>query len=329
MIKYQSMELLNIYLKSQVHKVLFSDINSNMLSHCYLISSNDELLLNEYAFFMAKEIYCLNNSKPCNECNNCLKISHSNMVDLCVYPRDDKNLNVDEINAIVSDCYIRPIENDYKVYILKNFDLCTVQAQNKILKTLEEPPANVVFILTCSNPNMILPTITSRAKKISESPCDKEVVCNYLKYNNIQNAEIVASISGGNLGLAMKIASSNSAEDIVNLVFDVLEGLKSSADILKYSSQIIALKKEIKFFLDVLIMVLRDVSVVGSSIMLNFEQKSNVIQRLSKIYTSAMVERIVKSVSLIYNKMEFNCNIVGAIDKLLLDILEVKFLCQK
>ena len=115
------MELIDIYLKSQIHKVISSDIDSNMLSHCYMLSCADEYMLNEYAFFVAKEIYCLNDTKPCNVCNNCMKISHSNMVDLCLYPREEKSLNVEEINSVVSDCYIRPIESVYKVYILRNF----------------------------------------------------------------------------------------------------------------------------------------------------------------------------------------------------------------
>ena len=141
------MELLDIYLSSQIHRTISKDLSSVMLNHCYLLSSADEFLINNFAYFVAKEICCVGDSKPCNTCINCNKIEHGNMVDLCVYPKDDKNLMVEDINNIVTDCYITPVENHFKIYILKNFDLCTVQAQNKILKTLEEPPKNVIFIL--------------------------------------------------------------------------------------------------------------------------------------------------------------------------------------
>ena len=69
-------------LPTQTHKMISSDLTTNMLNHCYLLSSSDDTLLNAYAMFMAKEILCLDVNKPCDKCVNCEKINHSNMVDL-------------------------------------------------------------------------------------------------------------------------------------------------------------------------------------------------------------------------------------------------------
>ena len=113
------MELLEIYLQSQTHKIISQDISSGMLNHAYLINSKDEYILSVFSRFVAKEIFCLNDNAPCDNCVSCDKVNHSNMVDLIIYPKTDKNLMVDDINEIVNDCYIRPMDANYKVYILQ------------------------------------------------------------------------------------------------------------------------------------------------------------------------------------------------------------------
>ena len=232
------MELLDIYLQSLTHKIVSQDIKSNMLNHCYMINTKDEYYLDTLAHFMAKEIFCLSDHAPCDQCVSCDKVSHSNMVDLLIYPKGDKSLMVEDINEIVSDCYIRPMDSKYKVYILKNFDLCTTQAQNKILKTLEEPPMNVVFILTCTNSSGVLPTIASRSKKINETELSQEIIQKYLIDLNIKNASLIASMSDGSLAIANTLSHNPASVDIVDIVFDVLQNLKSSTDILRFSSKI-------------------------------------------------------------------------------------------
>ena len=159
------MELKHIYLKSQLHRVVLGDLKAGMLSHCYLLSGADEIVVNTFARLVAKEIFCVSKNGICDECLNCKKVSHNNMVDLITYPKGDKGLVVDDINEIVSDAFVRPVEAEYKIYILKNFDDATIQAQNKILKTLEEPPKNIIFILTTTNIDLVLPTILSGQKK--------------------------------------------------------------------------------------------------------------------------------------------------------------------
>lgn len=323
------MDILDIYLKSQTHKTLLSDIQSGMLSHAYLLECSDSFILENYVYLMAKEICCIGENTPCNTCINCQKIDHSNMVDLAIYPKSDKGIVVDDINEIVVDAYIRPIENEYKIYILNNFDLATTQAQNKILKTLEEPPYNVVFILSCSNSSLVLPTIISRTKRICEPLLDISVVDEYLSGLKIADSSTIASISGGNISIANKLTKGGEAKKIVDLAVETLVGLKSSADLLSYSSRILALKKDIPFFIDTLISIFRDSLVVGSNGDIKFKAYSSQISQISLIYSSSAIFKIVEKLIEIHNKLEFNCNINGIVDKMLLDILEVRFLCQK
>lgn len=324
------MEIIDIFLNSNVHKMINSDLNANMLNHCYLLSSNDDVLRNTYPLLLAKNILCLDNKKPCNKCINCEKINHSNMVDVKVFPEDkEKSLVVEDISKIVSDCYVRPLDCNYKIYILNNFDDCTIQGQNKILKTLEEPPQNVIFILTCSNINNVLPTILSRSKKIVLNLLDIDIVEKYLLDMKVNNSDIIAGMSQGNLSHALKLIKNNNVIEIINLIYDILLNLKTSSDILKYSSRVIALKKDIEFFIETFMTILRDMIVYKNNSAIAFRNYRQNYELLSKIYSNKMIEIISHKLCDIKSKIEFNCNIMGVVDKFLLDVLEVKFLWQK
>ena len=322
------MEIIDLYLQSQAHKIISLDRSRDMLSHAYMLECSDRFLLQHYALCMAQEIFCLSEKTPCCTCNNCNKVAHSNMVDLKIFPRD-KSIVVDDINAIVDDAYQRPMDSDYKVYILNNFDEATTQAQNKILKTLEEPPHNVVFILTCVSSSAVLPTISSRVKSIAENLLNNTLATEYLKSTGVKNAESLVKVTGGNISTALKLTGSVDADKIIDLVFRTLSNLKTSADIIRFSSQITALKKDFSYFLDTMIIVLRDITVSGCKSLVNMQDRLSEIVALAQVYSPVAVEKIVTKLNEIYAKLEFNCNINGVVDQMLLDILEVKFLCQK
>lgn len=320
------MELISIYKKSQLHKIISSDISAGMLSHCYLLSGMDSEVINSFAYLVIQEIFCLSDNAPCDNCINCNKISHSNMVDVITYPKGDKGLMVDDINEIVSDCFIRPVESKYKVYVLKNFDECTIQAQNKILKTLEEPPQNVIFILTATSVGLVLPTILSRSKKIDIPLLGREEIVEILSKEGIVNAGDLASISGFNLGVAQTLAKSKEASGFTDLAFDVLMGLNTSSDVLRYSSRIVALKKNVPLFLNLIVSVLRDILVEGKY--RNFGGRDRDFEVLKSRYSAKAVNKIEEHISTMFLRLEFNANINGLIDEFLLKILEVRFLCQ-
>ena len=323
------MELIELYQKSETHKVLSLDLKEKMLNHAYLINSKDDVLLQALGFFAVKEIFCESGNKPCDKCTNCQKIEHSNMVDLEIYPKDNASLVVDDILNIVQSAYVKPMESEYKVFLLNNFDECTVQGQNKILKTIEEPPQNVIFILTAKNMGLVLPTILSRSKKIVERNLPNEIVEKFLIDRKVDNAKLISSMSSGNLGTAIKIAENKDSVSIINLCISLLQKLNSSKDILLYSSRILQLKKDIPFFFDTLITMLRDISIFGKEGNVYFQNFQNDYEALSKIYNSRMIEKIMKEINQVYEKIEANCNMTAVVDQLLLKILEVKFLWQK
>jgi len=322
------MELKEIYLQSQSHRIISLDKTRGMLSHAYLLECADTFILDEFVMFIAQDIFCISSECPCGQCNSCLKVEHSNMVDLKIYPRDSKNVMVEDINEIVTDTYQRPMDSTQKVYVIRDFDKATIQAQNKILKTIEEPPVNVIFILTCSNIGHVLPTIKSRVKELIEPLLDIKVVEEYLQSKGIKNAQNISAMSAGKISTALKLASDETSNEIVKLVIETLSGLRSSADILKFSSKILSLKKNFPFFVDTMLLVIRDIIVVSTNAnFINFKSYRKEIENLAGIYSIPVLANIKTKLCEIYNKLEFNCNMTAVVDKLLLDILEVKFLC--
>lgn len=140
------------------------------LSHAYIVSSASETARSELTKQLAAEMLCSGSGeKPCGSCRNCKKVSADVHPDLTVIKRlvDDKGgrkreILVDQIRNISADAYILPNEAQSKVYIIEDADTMNMNAQNAALKLLEEPPANVYFILSAANPGKLLPTVRSR-----------------------------------------------------------------------------------------------------------------------------------------------------------------------
>ena len=174
---------------------------------------------------------------------------------------------------------------------------------------------------------MVLSTICSRAKKIDINLLDTEIIENYLKGLKCENAELVSNMAGGSLSTALKLAKNKDAENIVNLVFELLKDLNTSGDVLKFSSKILSFKKDIHFFLNTLISILRDIAASGANV--SFKNRKRELDALATRYSAEAVNQIVNVVVEIFERLEFNGNLNGLIDYLLLKILEVRFLCQK
>ena len=91
-----------------------------------------------------------------------LKIEEGIDLDVKSYPKNGEKLLVSDANEMVSEAYVKPVNLPYKIFLINNFDISTAEAQNKLLKVLEEPPQNVYFIISVKNEEKVLPTIKSR-----------------------------------------------------------------------------------------------------------------------------------------------------------------------
>ena len=128
------------------HREKFEKVFSSQ-SHAIMLESEDRVLTSNLAKLFAMNLACKSEQKPCKICSNCLKIIDNNSLDTLVYPTKDVLL-MEDINDILQKISIVPAENQYKIFILENFDEASLIVQNKLLKSIEEPPKFVKFVLT-------------------------------------------------------------------------------------------------------------------------------------------------------------------------------------
>jgi len=315
----------NLFLSSKTYRVVLSDIKNKMPNHAYMIISGDSYRTKLYAKLVAKMFLCDSSNIPCGECLSFDKIEHNNHADVFYYPRGSK-LTVEESREIVNDSLVIPMEAEKKIYIIENFDKATIQAQNALLKTLEEPPAYVVFILTVNNENLVVNTIKSRAKKIVEPLLDEKFERKILDELKINNADEILYNSLGSLGKALELSNNKNALKIFELSLDIFKNMKTSASIIKYSSAILKFKDDYELFLDSLLLTLKEIMMAK----VDYERISNQIYkqdylRLADEYSFLAISKIADKIIFSKQMLDSNCNPTSTIENLLMSILEVKY----
>jgi len=158
----------NIIGNERNKETLKNIIQKGNVSHSYIFSGQEGIGKYLFAREFAKGILCLDGkNRPCGKCKSCLEMENSNNPDFFELNADGNSIKIDQIRNINKKVLEKPIVSKRKVYIINDADLMTKEAQNSLLKTLEEPPEYVIIILVASNDNMFLNTIKSRCIKIS------------------------------------------------------------------------------------------------------------------------------------------------------------------
>ena len=223
-------------------ELLKNAIKMGNVSHAYIISgeagSGKKMLANAFA----QMLLCENPTEhdACCQCHSCKQAMSFNNPDILYVNREDdkKQLGVDVIREkINNDVVIKPYSNKYKVYIVDEAEKMNQQAQNALLKTIEEPPEYAVIILLTANHNSFLQTILSRCVTITMKPIEDSLIKKTLqeKYSVVDyQSEIVASFAQGNLGKAISLTLDNSFND---MKADITRLIKKASKIDEYEVQ--------------------------------------------------------------------------------------------
>jgi DNA polymerase-3 subunit delta' len=145
---------------AQAKKLLAADIDAGRFPHALLIEGEAGSGRRTLARILARAAVCRSSAeRPCGMCDACRKSEHP---DITLYGDEGSILSVDTIRSLRQEAYVLPNESAYRVMLLAGAQSMTPQAQNALLKILEEPPRHVLFILTCENRTQLLETIRSR-----------------------------------------------------------------------------------------------------------------------------------------------------------------------
>ena len=181
--KYRPQAIEQIVGQEHIKKALANAINMDRISHAYLFTGPRGTGKTSTARIFAKSLNCVNGPtiKPCNECENCKNITNSIPIDVIEIDAAS-NRSVNDADEIIQKVALSPVQSRYKIYIIDEVHMLTNQAFNALLKTLEEPPKNVIFILATTEVHKVLDTIKSRCQRFDFKRITTEDIVKHLRY---------------------------------------------------------------------------------------------------------------------------------------------------
>ena len=251
----------NILGNQKTKEILERTITSNRASHSYMFLGQEGIGKKLIAKEFAKAILCLDENKKeqslyCEKCKSCIEFSSNNNPDYIYLEPEETKIKIDQIRNMQIKVAEKPIISQNKVYIIDDADTMTNEAQNCLLKTLEEPPEYVTIILIGKNEDNFLTTIKSRCTKIYFEKISNEELRKYLLKNNIQNvSDELLEMSDGSIKKLLEITeneeSYRSIESIINKLdkCDIIEILNDAVNLYKSKDTINSILENINIML--------------------------------------------------------------------------------
>lgn len=304
------------YGNTRAKQTLTAAIHGGRLCHAYLIEGEDGVGKTGFALWFASAILCTGTGdKPCGICSACYKTERLIHPDLHLYLSDSKknSFHVKMVRDIKESVYTRPNDGDYKVYILCRAEDMTAEAQNALLKMLEEPPEDTVFFITCRNRMKIPSTVISRCVPIALSSVTEEECQTALIENGIAQpiAKELAERFHGNIGLALDAATDAAYQAEADRQQAVLTAMVSGNEyaLIKALSAYEGKKQEIYNLLDCLSETVRDAVILKSGendLISSFPAEA---EKLTHCITVSQGVQLNELFSQIKKQLDFNGNI--------------------
>lgn len=247
----------NILGNDLIKNMLKQSIISGQISHSYLMIGIPGIGKKMIAYQYAKALLCLGEDKICHTCKSCMEFDTNNHPDFLYLEPDGNSIKIEQIRELQKRIQEKPIISSKKVYIIDNADLMTKEAQNCLLKTLEEPPEFAIIILIGTNENAFLTTIKSRCMILHFNPIRDEDVKKYLgqNYGMETISKNVLDIAQGSIGKAIYLKDRQEQYIQLETLINNLAN-KDLIDIYKSAEILYKSKEEIYEMLDYINIIL-------------------------------------------------------------------------
>ena len=319
--------------QEQIKEHFQNALKTDKISHAYIINGERAAGKEFIAKIFAMALQCeKDGDDPCQECHSCKQALSDNQPDIIRVLHEKPNtISVDDIRfRINNDIGIKPYGSKYKIYIMNEADKMTIQAQNALLKTLEEPPEYAVIMLLTENVNSLLPTIISRCVVLNMKPVMDSQLRKFLM-EEMQvpdyKAEVCVAFARGNVGKAKALASS---EDFENVKTEALSLLKYIQD-MELHEIVAAIKKigeyklEVNDYLDIMAIWYRDVLLFKATKDVNhlvFREEITEIRKVAGRSSYEGIESVIRSLDKAKKRLGANVNFDLTMELLMMEIKE-------
>lgn len=306
----------NIIGQEFAKKYMTNSIKNNKISHAYIFEGMDGIGKKKFAEEFSKILF-KGTSIDVNP--DCISINP-----------DGNSIKIAQIRKLQSDIIIKP-HKDYKIYIINQSEKMTMEAQNTLLKTLEEPPRYAIIILITNNKERLLDTVKSRCETIKFTPISKSDLKLYLmntKGIDEQRATLLATFSRGSMEKALELSDSAEfsiiREDIQKYIEIIMD--KNMSEVLNIASDLEKYKTSIISLLDMMLNYFRDMMFLkegfGKNMIINID-KIIFIQNMSNKITYSQLSKIIDIIEETKKRIKSNCNFNTNMQVMALNIYEV------
>ena len=314
-------------------KYISSAVENNRVSHAYILNgergSGKKMLANLFAMTLLCET---GDNEPCGKCHSCKQAESGNHPDIIRVTHEKPNsISVDDIRTQVNNTVdIKPYQGPYKVYIIPQADMMTPQAQNAILKTIEEPPSYAVFLLLTENAETLLPTINSRCVMLKLRNIKDTLIKKYLMENleiPDYKADMCTAFAQGNMGRAIMLANSDHFIEIREEAVQLLKHINEMElnEIVAAVKNISVYKLEITDYLDIIMIWYRDVLLYKATKEIDkvvFKDQLQSIKEQARKSSYEGIELILESLEKAKARLKANVNFDLVMELLFLTIKE-------
>ena len=323
--------------QEQIKEHMKNALKSNKISHAYIIHGEKYAGKEFIAKIFAMALQCEERAKgnfesvPCQKCHACKQALSDNQPDIIklTHEKTPNSISVDDIREQISgNVVIKPYSSPYKVYIVPEAEKMTQQAQNALLKTLEEPPEYAVIMLLTSNINALLPTILSRCVVLNMKPVSDQLVRKYLMEEmkvTDYKADVCVAFARGNLGKARSLASSEEFENVKTEAISVLKYMQDMEvyEMIAAIKHINEYKLNIVDYLDIILIWYRDVLLFKATNDINrlvFREESSTLRKVASRCSYEGIEKVIEAIEKAKRRLEANVNQDLALELMFLTI---------
>lgn len=314
-------------------KYIRNAVSEDQVSHAYILNgqrgAGKKLLANLFAMTLLCE---KGGPDPCNECHSCRQADSGNHPDIIRVTHEKPNsISVDDIRGQVNNTImIKPYQGPYKIYIIDQADIMTPQAQNALLKTIEEPPEYAVILLLTENADLLLPTINSRCVMLKLRNIRDTLIRKYLMEKleiPDYKADMCTAFAQGNLGRAIMLANSEHFNEIREEAVQLLKYIHEMelSEIVQAVNRITAYKLEITDYLDIIMIWYRDVLLYKATRDIDrvvFKDQIKHIKEQARKSSYEGIEEILESLEKAKARLKANVNFELVMELLFLTIKE-------